>query len=490
MADVDMNDKENLLAALTGINASKISYYRELKEKIRELESSNAQLREAKYTADELYEQVRRNADELAQLYEKSQVQAERLDRAISSLKSISQVLTATTQGVEALLQAVVRTAAELFETEYAVMTLSGSDNAQQRFYCAYGSPSGPMAAVPPRSLCRLIDTVIEDQRPVFNVTRDNADSAVIVCVPMFREETLVGTICLQAREGCDFAESDISILQTLANQAAVAIENARLFEESQHLQAETKRLYEIALQQKSEAEKKTRELEQARNELGLAQKEQLLSEERNRIARELHDSVAQILTSIGLNLEWCRQQLAEDSPLYEKILCLKQLARNGIYEIRNTIYELSAINISELGLAPALVGISQEFQRITGIEADLTVVGEVRRLPLNGETALYRVAQEALYNVFKHAQATHVDLKLEFTSHELLLTITDNGIGIPEEAIKQSREGTTFGLKNMWERIEKLKGKLQITDLNGSGTRVTAIIPMSDMNVKMKDKV
>jgi len=446
---VGNNDKEALLAALTGINASKRSYYPELKKKIKELENKNAQL-----------------------------------DRAISSLESISRVLVNTTEGVDVLLQNVVQTVAELFETEYATITISEGADTQQMIYCAYGSPSGPMAAVPPSALQALIDAVIRQRQPVSDAPNGDINSATTLCVPMFRDKTLVGTICLRAREGGTFAKSDLSILQTLANQAAMAIENARLFEESRRLQAETKRLYEIALQQKEEAERKTRELEQARNELSQMQKEQILNQERNRIARELHDSVAQILTSIGLNLEWCRQQLTPDSPIYEKILYLKQLARNGIYEIRNTIFELSTINISEMGLVSALKGISQEFQRITGIEAKFAVKGEVRKLPLNVETAIYRVVQEALYNVFKHAQATRVDLELSFHPHHIEVQVTDNGVGIPEAVIQRSREGLTFGLKSMLDRVAELGGTLEIANLSdeGQGTRISACVPLREV--------
>ncbi|HEX2922484.1 MAG TPA: GAF domain-containing protein, partial [Chloroflexota bacterium] len=316
-------EKDAALAALTGINSSKLGYYRELKAKVHELEASNEQLREAKRVADDLYEQVRRNAEELSSLYERSLLQAKRLDRAIASLKSISQVLTTTTRGVEVLLQSVVRTAAELFDTEYAVMTVGVPGGAEQAAYCAYGLPSSAFPAIAPRRLLDLIDVAARERRPVTDPPGEHGDWPVTLCVPMFRDDLLVGNLCLQFREGRNIAESDLSILQTLASQAAVAVENARLFEESQRLQLSTRQLYEMAQEQKDRAEKRTQELTLARDELTLMQQEQLLNEERNRIARELHDSVAQILISIGLNLEWCRQQVGEESPAHEKLLSL-----------------------------------------------------------------------------------------------------------------------------------------------------------------------
>jgi signal transduction histidine kinase len=250
-------------------------------------------------------------------------------------------------------------------------------------------------------------------------------------------------------------------------------------------MQAVTRRLYEMALQQKEEAERKTRELNQARQELSQMQKEQILTVERNRIARELHDNVAQILTSIGLNVEWCRQQVPGNSSLHQRLLWLKQLARNGIYEVRNAIFELSGVTILESGLVQALGNIAAEFERITGIEAGYSVEGTVRRLPTEAETALYRVAQEALYNIFKHAGANHVQLQIAFSQGEVSMEVTDDGVGIAETAIQRCRQGLTFGLKSMQGRMEDLGGTLEILNLDtdGRGTRIIARI--SDQEVK-----
>lgn len=479
-------DRETILAALTGIHASKLSYYSELKEKVAELEARNEQMREAKQMAEAYCEQLRRTAEELSSLYEASQRQALRLDRALASLKSISQVLTTTTQGVDTLLQAVVRTAAELFETDYAVIALGPDLEVPQVVYCAYRLPSRAMPAVLPEPLHDLIVAVMEDPKPLHQVSQE--DQTYSLCVPMFREKTLAGALCLQTGDGYDFDESDLAMLQTLANQAAVAIENARLFEETRRLHAEMTRLYQLAVQEKEQAERKTRELEEARAELSLMQKEQILSEERNRIARELHDSVAQILTSIGLNLEWCRQQLPEDSPVYRRILDLKQLARSGIYEVRNTIFELSSVHISERGLVSALKELAREFERTTDIDAEFTMSGQEQRLPLSVETALYRVTQEALYNVFKHAQATRVEVAINFYPEQVQLQVADDGVGIAPGTLQRCQDGVTLGLKNMLSRMQEVGGKLTLSALSSDGhrpgTRVTAFVSILDQTI------
>lgn len=466
---MNLDERDTLLNLLTGIQASKRNYYAELKAKVKELE-----------------------------------LNAQRLERALASLKSISQALTTTTRGVDALLQALVKAIARLFDAEYAVIMVGDEIGATRAVRCGCSSELGfrcvwsdevdtesvvrcvyerspePMSAVPPSGIRNLAKVVMRQSKPdIEDGSAVAGEGRATLCVPMFREEEVVGTICLQSRQGCDFLKSDVDILQTLANQAAVAIENAELFEESQRLRAQAERLYRIALEQKEEAERKSRELESARNRLDKVQREKILSEERNRIARELHDSVAQRLTSIGLNLEWCRQQLPQDSVVYERLLSLKRMARHGVYEIRQAIFELSEVDIRELGLITALQKSMAGFQKITGIEAHFEVQGDPRRLPLAMENALYRIAQEALYNVFKHAQATRVDLEVSFWPEKVSLSVTDNGVGIPEHVIDGCRDGLTFGLKNMVERAQELQGYLKVVNLNGHGTRITATIPL-----------
>ncbi len=472
-----------MLAMLTGIDASKINYYAELKNKIRELEIKNEQLREAKIIADEWYRMACADAEKIAMLYEESRVQAERLDRAIAALRSISQALTNTTQGVDDLLQSVVRTAAALFTAEYAVVTYGEGEQTKRVVYCTYGLPSGPVPALPPERLLHLIEAAGRERRPIMDVCRSHGTTVTLLCTPMMREESPVGNICLQRQNGAVFTETDLQIVQILANQAATAIENARLFEESRRLHAETVELYEMALRQKEEAERRTTELRQARYEISQMQKEQILSEERNRIARELHDNVAQILTSIGLNLELCRRQLSDDSPVAQRLASLKQLARNGIYEIRNTIFALSTVSALSAGLPRALSSLAREFEQITGLKATTRFIGNERKLPLAVETALYRVAQEALYNAFKHAEATQVHVEVGFSDSEITMQVTDNGIGITEVTIQRAQQGHTFGLRNMQSRVEELGGTLAIGRAlpSGRGTRVTARLSVKD---------
>ncbi|MEW6406399.1 MAG: GAF domain-containing sensor histidine kinase, partial [Chloroflexota bacterium] len=299
-----------------------------------------------------------------------------------------------------------------------------------------------------------------------------------VVTVPMTRDGLLEGSISLQRRGDRDLDEYDASVLQILANQATVAIQNARLFEESQYLRAQTEELYRVAVEQKLEAERKRRELEMAQDEIDSMEREQIISMERERIARELHDDVAQILTSIGLNLEWCRQHLPPQSPVQERIACLKQLARNGLYEIRNAILGLSPTNIAELGLAGALEKLVSDFENISRIAAKLQVTGTPQHSTNGVENALYHICQEALYNVFKHAHAQHVQVQLVFESDATILTVADDGIGLSAGLSGPEPPAVTFGLKNMNARAEEWGGMLTISPGKDKGTRVVARIP------------
>lgn len=451
----DHIDRETLLAQLTGINASKLNYYTELKKRNRELAQSYAELQASQQT----------------------------LEKAVMALQRISQTLTMTAQGVDTLLRAVAGTVREILDAHYVEIRVELENEGVR---CRFHLPEEAIHQQPHfetllqeqawnvqrhgQPLCKEITLNPED-----NMTNSGAKS-VLLCVPMYLENQVIGTVCAWLSR--ELQANEIRILQAVANQTAVAVENALLFEESRRLQQETDRLYQIALQRKNEAEQKARELEHAMNKLVMMEKARILDEERNRIARDLHDSVVQILTSIGLHLEWCRQNLQEDSPVHQRILYLKQLARNGLFEIRNTILQLAAPPLVEVGMVAALRKMTADFETLTGIPTSFTVEGEERPLSSSrAEEALFRICQEALYNAFKHAEASQVKVTLEYAPHEMILRVEDNGIGIDPDTIARSRRGMTFGLRNMFQRAEEAGGTLTIGPAGEQGTLVIARI-------------
>lgn len=409
--------------------------------------------------------------------------QVQRLDRALSSLERISHALTTTTQGVDVLLQTIVKTVAEVFGSQFVFLVIKNGYKEISAIYPPIKAKAdGTEADFLEHGWCLTEQALLgSGSMRVKCMARKGCPCEQIrnvVTVPMSRDGVLEGSISLQIAGDHDMDENDASTLQILANQATVAIQNARLFEESQYLRAQAEGLYRIAIEQKNEAERKRRELEMAQDEIDAMEREQIISTERERIARELHDDVAQILSSIGLNLEWCRQHLPPDSSVEERIVLLKQLARNGLYEIRNAILGMSPVSIAELGLARALEKLVGDFENISRIAAKIAVKGAPRHPATGVENALYHICQEALYNVFKHAQAQRVNVELTFEPDAMVLTVVDDGIGIRAGASGAESSAARFGLRNMIARAEEFKGTCTICRGEDKGTRIITRIP------------
>ncbi len=394
------------------------------------------------------------------------------VDRTLSSLERISRALTVTTEGVRVLLQTIVETVAEVFDCPFVFMVVKNGPAEMCAIYPPQ-DPSVPSGRPFPGAWCITEQTLVgTGPMQVSCLAGEGCPCEFpknLITVPMSHDGVLRGSISLHTSGDRDLDGYNSSVLQVLANQATVAIQNARLFEESQELRRRAEDLYR-------EAERKRRELEMAQDEIAAMEREQIISDERERIARELHDDVAQILVSIGLNVEWCRQQLAPEAVVQERLTCLKELARDGLYEIRHALSGLSPTTVTQLGLAGALEKLVDDFQRISRIPATIEVTGSPRSCGNGGENALYHICQEALYNVFKHARAGRVDVHLAFGPEGMAVTVVDNGIGF----CGSTGDGPTltFGLRNMKARAEELGGQLSIEPAEGRGTRVTARIP------------
>lgn len=205
-------------------------------------------------------------------------------------------------------------------------------------------------------------------------------------------------------------------------------------------------------------------------------------AEERNRIAREIHDTLAQGLTAIALHLE-AAEVLAATRPelAQRKIAQALTLTRSSLEEARRSVLDLRAAQLEGRTLPEALRLLGQQQAEETGIAVAVSVTLGTGRLTLAQENGLYRIAQEALTNVRKHAQATAVTLRLEQADALARLTIEDNGRGFAPE-LRQSGPpigSSGFGLTGMSERAHLLAGTLDIHSAIGAGTRVTASIPI-----------
>jgi len=239
------------------------------------------------------------------------------------------------------------------------------------------------------------------------------------------------------------FDESDLTVLQSLANQAAIAIENARLYEQAQQAAA---------------------------------------LEERSRLARDLHDAVTQTLFSASLISEVVPALWESDQDEGRKLLNeLRQLTRGALAEMRTLLLELRPAALAEASLDELLRQLGEAITGRSGVPVTVTIEGECD-LPAEVHVALYRVAQEALNNVVKHSRASTVEVSLRCTSSSdaadgerrqtVKLEVTDDGCGFDPSRVPPDR----LGLGIIRERAEAIGATLEIETDPGSGTKVELV--------------
>jgi two-component system sensor histidine kinase UhpB len=207
------------------------------------------------------------------------------------------------------------------------------------------------------------------------------------------------------------------------------------------------------------------------------------IEEERRRIGRELHDETSQTLAATLINLEIAEKGL-RNSPVEvrERVARCKQLLAHSLEQIKLLIYDLRPSTLDDLGLVPALRWYIESHLRSAGLTADTDFESATVRLPGEVETALYRVAQEALANVVKHSGATHVAIKLETHEGYGSLAIIDNGRGFDKLTVAPGGDNPHgVGLLSMQERVELLGGQMTIDTEWGRGTRVHAVVPVHE---------
>jgi signal transduction histidine kinase len=232
----------------------------------------------------------------------------------------------------------------------------------------------------------------------------------------------------------------------------------------------------EIREKQRQKAEQ---ELRGSREELrNLASHlESVREEERTRLAREIHDELGQAMTALKMDVAWLNRKLnSQQGPLHEKTLSMEGLIDETIRTVQRLSGELRPGLLDDLGLATAIEWQSEEFQKRTGVPCAVRV--DLRDTTLSREhaTALFRVFQETLTNVIRHAQATRVGVRLQTAGERLVLEVEDNGRGITE---KETEDPRAFGLIGMRERVLAFKGEFAIIGRPGRGTTVTVTIPI-----------
>jgi two-component system, NarL family, sensor histidine kinase DegS len=226
---------------------------------------------------------------------------------------------------------------------------------------------------------------------------------------------------------------------------------------------------------------KVTRMLESAKNRQLLGLKVILAQEEeRKRVAREIHDGLAQSMANVVLRTEIAEMMLTRQEyvAVKEELMDLKNQLRSGLEEVRKIIFNLRPMALDDLGLVPTLRTFIQDFEEKNRTRTTFEVTGREIRLPSAVEVAIFRLTQEAFSNVLKHAKASYVSVDINFQKTQITITIKDNGEGFHVDQV--SRRGNHFGLLGMQERLDLLEGRMDIESDIGSGTRVVFWIPIN----------
>jgi len=199
--------------------------------------------------------------------------------------------------------------------------------------------------------------------------------------------------------------------------------------------------------------------------------------EEQIRIAREIHDGLGQALTGLKMDLTWLTGKLlADQKPLIEKIASMFRLIDDTIHSVRKIASGLRPEVLDEAGLAAAIGWQAKDFQLRTGIRCKVELPPDSDGLDAGRSTALFRIFQEVLTNVARHASATRVDVCMQRDADLLTLEVRDNGKGIASAEILNPK---SLGLLGMRERVLPFNGRIEINGVRGKGTQVTVSIPL-----------
>jgi two-component system NarL family sensor kinase len=262
--------------------------------------------------------------------------------------------------------------------------------------------------------------------------------------IPLYAGEKKLGVMNVASPEWRGLSPEDLQLLYTIGDLLAIAVERARLFDRSARLGA---------------------------------------VEERNRLAREIHDTLAQGLTATGLQLE-SAEAFLETGPDAERARAslsrALDLTRSNLEEARRSVLDLRAAPLEGRSLPEALEVLVNRWEAETGVAARFAAVNRARPFPPRVEVALYRVCQEALTNVARHAGAGSASVRLVATPEAVRLVVEDDGCGFDPSRVDADRQG----LVGMRERVEMLGGTLDVQSApGGAGTRVEAAVPLEGLD-------
>lgn len=313
------------------------------------------------------------------------------------------------------------------------------------------GADAAPILAAPREGLPRVVH---HWPRAATGPDGPLAPHPYAAFLPIFMGERTAGTFVIVAQARDPFASMDREFLRALGHQIGAALQHAELY-----------------------AELETRSAELARASASLLRAAEA---ERGRIARELHDETGQVLTAIKLELAEVERTLADAGRPTDAVARVADLAGRALESIRATARGLRPAVLDDLGFLPAMRALAEDFAGRTGVAVDLRD-GPLPRPPApEVEVAAYRVLQEALTNVARHAGATRVEVRIAATDGELELAVQDDGRGFTAATGERAGAGRA-GLAGMRERVVGAGGRLAITSEPGRGVRLEARLPLGE---------
>lgn len=263
-------------------------------------------------------------------------------------------------------------------------------------------------------------------------------DTQSELIIPLRVGNRVIGTLDVQSNRSDEFSQEDVLVIQSLGDQIAIAIENARLVEQSQEL---------------------------------------AVLEERTRLARELHDSVAQSLFSIDLSARAVSTYLKKNrAKADEELQQLRKTAHDALQEMRSLIFGLRPVSFQDTGLLEAIRNEISRLQQRGGSEIVLVEEGICPLTP-RIEHHLFRIAQETVRNALVHSNANKITVKIGYDDRWVQLSVWDDGQGFDVQQMLGSRT-KNFGLVGLTERVEMLHGELKIDSHPGKGTRIDVRLP------------
>ncbi len=374
-------------------------------------------------------------------------------NRELSILNTIAEALNREVD-LNRALDAALRKIAELFDVQTSWVWLQREDTGATYLAAALNLPPG-LAEHPERmdgrNYCYCLDKYalgeMENARNVSIVTCTRLQGLhegtkglrYHASVPLYHHNKRVGVLNVVSADWRELSEDDLRLLNTIGDMVSIAVERAQLFSNS--------------------------------IELGAA-------EERNRLAREIHDTLAQGLTAITLQLETA-DALLDSNPKNARTAVQKALSltRANLEEARRSVLDLRAAPLERSTFCDALRKLLEQYGAEWKFETEFEAIGEDQPIPMRLGAGLYRMAQEALTNVARHANAKHVCIHFTAMPDHIELIIEDDGVGFDTEALAKGR----FGLVGLNERARLLGGTLEVCSVPGEGTELKINVPLEE---------